>query len=55
MSRSESVAAALAARLIKVTIALLQPIGLQRVVLATLDAHDVYTLVGFVPLADPSN
>ncbi|MEU9122255.1 GNAT family N-acetyltransferase [Streptomyces sp. NPDC048506] len=33
----------------------LAPYRLRRVLLATLDAHDVYAKVGFVPFPDPEN
>lgn len=33
----------------------LAPFGLRRVLLATLDAHDVYAKVGFTPLSDPEH
>ena len=31
----------------------LRPLGLKRVLLSTLDAHEVYTRVGFVPMPNP--
>lgn len=43
----------LGTRLTEAAVARLRPLGLKRVVLATLDAHEVYARVGFVPLPDP--
>ena len=36
-------------------VAKLRPMGLRRVLLSTLDAHEVYARVGFVPMPNPEN
>lgn len=43
----------LGTRLSEAVVAKLRPMGLKRVLLSTLDAHDVYARVGFVPMPDP--
>ena len=43
----------LGTRLSEAVVARLRPLGLKRVLLSTLDAHDVYARVGFVPLPNP--
>jgi len=43
----------LGTRLSEAVVATLRPMGLKRVLLSTLDAHDVYARVGFVPVPDP--
>jgi GNAT superfamily N-acetyltransferase len=43
----------LGTRLSEAVVARLRPMGLKRVLLSTLDAHDVYARVGFVPLPNP--
>lgn len=40
-------------RLSETIVATLRPMGLKRVLLSTLDAHEVYARVGFVPMPDP--
>lgn len=37
----------------KAVIAKLRPLGLKRVLLSTIDAHEVYARVGFVPMPNP--
>ena len=41
------------ARLLEAVMATLRPMGLQRVLLATADAHEVYGRIGFVPMPNP--
>ena len=43
----------LGGRLAEAVVARLGPLDLARVLLATLDAHEVYARVGFVPVPDP--
>lgn len=43
----------LGTRLSEAVVANLRPMGLKRVLLSTLDAHDVYARVGFVPMPNP--
>lgn len=43
----------LGTRLSEAVVAKLRPMGLKRVLLSTLDAHDVYARVGFVPMPNP--
>ncbi|KJK13790.1 GCN5 family acetyltransferase [Terrabacter sp. 28] len=43
----------LGTRLSEAVVARLRPLGLKRVLLSTLDAHDVYARVGFVPMPNP--
>jgi GNAT superfamily N-acetyltransferase len=43
----------LGSRLAEEVVARLRPLRLSRVMLATLDAHDVYARVGFVPVPQP--
>jgi GNAT superfamily N-acetyltransferase len=43
----------LGTRLSEAVVARLRPLGLKRVLLSTLDAHDVYARVGFVPIPNP--
>jgi predicted GNAT family acetyltransferase len=43
----------LGTRLVETVVATLRPLQLKRVLLATLDAHEVYARVGFVPMANP--
>lgn len=43
----------LGTRLSGAVVAKLRPMGLKRVLLSTLDAHDVYARVGFVPMPNP--
>ena len=40
-------------RLLAVVTQTLRPMGLQRVLLATADAHEVYGRIGFVPMPNP--
>ena len=40
-------------RLADAVVAVLEPLRLQRVLLATLDAHELYARVGFAPVPDP--
>jgi GNAT superfamily N-acetyltransferase len=40
-------------RLAETVVARLRPLRLKRVLLATLDAHEVYARAGFVPMPDP--
>jgi len=43
----------LGTRLSEAMVATLRPMNLKRVLLSTLDAHDVYARVGFVPMPNP--
>ena len=43
----------LGTRLSEAVVARLRPLGLKLVLLSTLDAHDVYARVGFVPMPNP--
>lgn len=43
----------LGTRLSEAVVATLRPMGLKRVLLSTLDAHDLYARVGFVTMPDP--
>lgn len=43
----------LGTRLSDAVVATLRPMSLNRVLLSTLDAHDVYARVGFVPMPNP--
>ena len=43
----------LGSRLSEAVVAALRPMRLKRVLLATLDAHEVYARVGFLPVPDP--
>lgn len=42
-------------RMVKAVVELLEPTGVQRIVLATRDAHDVYARAGFAPLPRPQD
>jgi GNAT superfamily N-acetyltransferase len=43
----------LGTRLSETIVATFRPMGLKRMLLSTLDAHEVYARVGFVPMPDP--
>jgi GNAT superfamily N-acetyltransferase len=43
----------LGTRLAEAIVTALRPVGLKRVLLSTLDAHEVYARAGFVPMPDP--
>lgn len=43
----------LGTRLAEAVVARLRPLGLSRLMLATLDAHEVYAQLGFVPVLEP--
>ena len=42
-------------RMVEAVVDLLEPMGVQRVVLSTRDAHDVYARTGFTPLPRPQD
>lgn len=42
-------------RMVEAVVELLEPTGVQRIVLATRDAHDVYARAGFTPLPRPQD